>query len=108
MIKIAAILFMMMGVSGCSSVDGARQHFTEARDYDVGRNIKVINLPKASHIVAVGKDYSEYHYTFHNPEAEAECAWIYVVDRDTDEIVSWKYVTSSKACFNSVRLGTPW
>lgn len=108
MYKLICILFISVSINGCNSIDGARQHFKQTRDYDVGRLIQ--NIPLASPIEVVQSDsgYREHHYAFYNAKTKSDCSWVYFIDDISEKVKSWKYTSDAKACFKSVRLGTPW
>lgn len=106
-LKPLAVLSFFLPIVACSSVDGARKHFKDSRDFDVGRKISSIPLQEPLKITSVVDGVDEYHYVFTNSDGK-ECAWIYSVDNQSKKVLSWRYVSSPSECYKSVRLGTPW
>jgi len=88
-------------LNSCISHERAKQLFVYERNYDIGRVVTVVPLPKPTKILPIDKESSLYIYEFKN----TGCQWSYVVDDSTKIILSWKFISDPDLCYLKLRGG---
>lgn len=105
------LLYVFLGavfLTGCLSTEGARQQFRQVHDFRIGSYIENIPLPVPNGIVYIQNDLAEYSYVFFNAQENSDCIFTYVVDVNSGKVLEWKYQGVSEACYQTLKLGTPW
>ena len=96
-------------ISGCTFVDSAREQFIHNRDFDIGRNVNEVPLPKPYKKIDIDTIKVEYYYRFFNDHFNGEkCEWVYLVDKRTNHILSWYFISVHDSCYRGFQWGEPW
>ncbi len=106
-ICLSAVLGVLI-FAGCSSTNDKRNQFKQSRDFHIGRDINTVSMPFPDQIVLLDEGKVAYYYSFFNSHAGKECRLIYIVADKSYRILSWEYLGSKEACYQTLKLGTPW
>jgi hypothetical protein len=101
---LAAVALGALLVAGCTSRDTLRETFREERDRCVGQ---VFMDPGAAWcgwsdaIVSRQTSATTIEYEI-APDYMGRCRWVYVVERGSARVLSWRYGGGTKDCYDRI------
>jgi hypothetical protein len=94
--KLAALVALALPLlSACLSHERARQMSIAERNFDIGRVVTEIPIPKPSSVVPLDEGTSLHVYEF----KDTGCKWSYAVDNNTKRVLSWKFIGDPDLCY---------
>lgn len=104
------LAWILVALTGCSMVNefyDKHQVFIDRRNSEIGRNINDVlksYTPGTNPIINnIGDGQKEYQFT-----GSGQCSWATMVDTETEEIVSWKFLRDESLCETEKMYSGPW
>lgn len=102
MLKSMGLLLSVGLLTGCASIESSKDRFANVRNYDVGRSV---NHSYSTPHRIIPHDESTDKYLYQDGKG---CEWHYLVDKQTEMVKSWGYVSSPETCHLEIGWGSPW
>lgn len=81
-----------------------QEWFKDARDYDVGRVVIGIPIPRHTRIDSLNNGKSRYFYQFE----KIGCRWSFLINDKSLIVESWKYESDKRKCYIEIDWLGPW
>jgi len=102
--KILYFLILVSVLCGCT-MNAKKNIFINERNYDVGRK-KDIAIHPLSILEIIPVGVKQDKYILYNDDTG--CKWAYYVNKETEIIESWEYVSSPDKCYTGLGWFEPW
>ncbi len=95
-------LYILIALSiHCSTtLQFRKEMFITRRNNDIGKYIDNILLPDPIQIIKIDEYQSKYIYEY----TKTKCQWFYIIRNDTNEIISWDYISDPDLCYHELTI----